>query len=140
METLGRHIVVEFYDCNASILDDRDAVEALMIVSAQASSASVVGHIFHKFAPHGVSGTVVIAESHLSIHTWPEARYASADVYTCGGLDPWPAVDHIGKVLEAQVRRAQEIIRGLKEGIDAQRHLLPQDVVILPFETWSEVL
>ena len=88
MKTVGRHLIAEFYRCDAAIIDDLDAIREALIAAAEVIGATVMGHTFHRYTPHGVSGTVVIAESHLSIHTWPESSYVAVDIYTCGGLDP----------------------------------------------------
>ena len=84
MKALGRHIVAELSHCNAEILADVDRVQAAMVQAALVAKAEIRELAFHRFYPHGVSGVVVIAESHLSIHTWPELGYAAIDVYTCG--------------------------------------------------------
>ena len=84
MDTLGTHLLVEFHDCNPDALNDVAGIETSMRAAASAAGATVVQSSFHKFGPHGVSGVLVLAESHLSVHTWPEHGYASADIYTCG--------------------------------------------------------
>lgn len=82
--TLGQHVLVECYGCNRTILGDSEKVEEVLITAAKDSGATVIGHQFHRFSPQGVSGFVVIAESHFSIHTWPEHDYAAVDIFTCG--------------------------------------------------------
>ena len=84
MDTRGRHLLVEYHGCAEGLLDDLAAVEALMNRAAVAANTTVVASVFHPFQPQGVSGVVVIEESHLSIHTWPEYGYAAVDFYTCG--------------------------------------------------------
>ncbi len=84
MDTLGTHFLAEFHDCDPEALNDVAGIEASMRAAASAAGATVVQSSFHKFGPHGVSGVLVLAESHLSVHTWPEHGYASADIYTCG--------------------------------------------------------
>ena len=74
MENLGRHILLEVYGCDASVLNDTGRVEKILTEAAILAGAHIVGTTFHKFNPHGVSGVVVIAESHFSVHTWPEYR------------------------------------------------------------------
>lgn len=88
MNTFGRHLLVEYRGCLAERLDDPGYVEALMRRAAEAAGAAVVQSAFHRFSPQGVSGVVVIQESHLSIHTWPEYGYAAVDFYTCGDCLP----------------------------------------------------
>ena len=73
---LGRHITVELSGCDASIIADSKAVETALLEAAEASGAHIIESSFHYFAPQGVSGFVIISESHFSIHTWPEYDYA----------------------------------------------------------------
>ncbi len=131
LKTIGRHLIAEFYQCDADVLDDVARIREAMLDAARAVGATVLGEAFHKFDPHGVSGTVVIAESHLSIHTWPENGYVAVDIYTCGGLDPRRGFDLLHQRLGAVGARVQEILRGLPEELDADATLLPRDVQIL---------
>ena len=75
---------MELRDCNAAALDDLRTVEATLTDTAKRIGATIVGHAFHQFSPQGVTGVVIIAESHIGIHTWPEHRYAAVDIFTCG--------------------------------------------------------
>lgn len=112
MNALGRHILVEFTGCNADVLNDVSAIEKSMIQAAQVAGATVISSNFHHFSPWGVSGVVVIQESHLAIHTWPEYRYASVDLFTCGEtVDPWVSFEHLKQALEATYS-AIELNRG----------------------------
>ncbi len=91
-QALGRHILCEAYGCDPEVLNDRKVVEQIMVDAALLTGAEVREVAFHKFSPQGVSGVVVISESHLAIHTWPELGYAAIDVFTCGDtVDPWKA-------------------------------------------------
>jgi S-adenosylmethionine decarboxylase proenzyme len=87
MSALGHHLLVEYTACDATVLADLDRVTAAMLAAAEASGATIVTHSFHHFSPHGVSGAVIIAESHLAIHTWPEHRFAAVDFFSCGSVD-----------------------------------------------------
>jgi S-adenosylmethionine decarboxylase len=80
----GSQVVLDLYECETDHLDDVAWVEATLVNAARAAGATIVQTVFHKFAPWGISGVVVIAESHLAIHIWPENRYAAIDVFTCG--------------------------------------------------------
>lgn len=114
MEALGRHILAEFTGCPAERLSDLAGVSSAMLQAAEASGATVVAHDFHHFQPLGVSGVVIIAESHLAIHTWPEYGYAAADIFTCGeAVDPWKAFDHLQAALGAEHGSATELRRGI---------------------------
>ncbi len=83
-KTLGKQLVVEFFGCNRIILDDIEQIEKIMLDAALAAHATIVAHKFHQFSPQGVSGAVIVAESHLAIHTWPEYNYCHVDIFTCG--------------------------------------------------------
>lgn len=112
MKALGRHILVEFNSCNAEILNDVSAIEKAMVEAAQTAGATVINSTFHHFSPWGVSGVVVIQESHFAIHTWPEYRYASVDLFTCGdSVDPWVSFDFLKKAFQANYS-ALELNRG----------------------------
>jgi S-adenosylmethionine decarboxylase proenzyme len=90
--------------------------------AALVCGATIVSSVFHTFNPHGVSGVVVIAESHLAIHTWPEYRYAAVDVFTCGTIvDPAKAIQSIQKSLKAGSMESKELTRG---------ELKDQDVIL----------
>jgi S-adenosylmethionine decarboxylase len=81
---LGVQILADFHGCDAAALDDVEGVRAAMVEAARRAGATIVSECFHRFSPHGVSGVVVIAESHLAVHTWPEHGYAAVDFFTCG--------------------------------------------------------
>ena len=111
---LGSHILIEAYDCDPEILDDIEVVEETMVDAALKAGAEVREVAFHKFSPQGVSGVVVISESHLSVHTWPEFGYAAVDVFTCGDtVDPIVAVDHIRDRFKARRALTSEVKRGI---------------------------
>lgn len=99
--------------------------------AALAVGATVMSAAFHRYSPQGVSGTLLIAESHLSIHTWPEHGYAAVDIFTCSGLDPRPGFASLERALSARHSRMQEIVRGLPEHVDEGVPLLPEDVLVL---------
>jgi len=86
MHALGTHLLVELKDCNPEILRDLNKVREIMVSAADRAAATIIEIAFHEFSPFGISGMVVIAESHLSIHTWPEYSYAAVDIFTCGDL------------------------------------------------------
>ncbi len=109
----GRHILVEYSECGCTYLDDEEAIRDLMLEAASRTGATIVGSIFHRFSPQGVTGVVVIAESHLAIHTWPEFGYASVDLFTCGRrVDPWIGFEYLKERLQSRKWVSKEIIRG----------------------------
>lgn len=118
LESLGRHILVEFYNCNPDILKDPLLIEQFMNEAALKANATIVNSVFHHFNPYGVSGAVIISESHLAIHTWPEYGYASVDVFTCGDkINPWVAFDFLESAFESDRSESVEIPRGMVEKI-----------------------
>ncbi len=117
LDTLGRHIIVEYYNCNCDILKSPELVERFMKEAAILAQATIVETFFHHFNPWGVSGAVIISESHLTIHTWPEYGYAAVDLFTCGDLEPWKGFDHLEKSFEAQYSESMEIARGMTDKI-----------------------
>jgi len=87
-----------------------------MINAALEAGAEVREFVFHKFSPQGVSGVVVISESHLAVHTWPELGYAAVDVFTCGDtVNPWDACNYLAEKFEASYVNASEVKRGITE-------------------------
>lgn len=82
---MGSHLLIELFDCDRDSLETEPAVAKAMVEAARDSEATVVANSFHEFKPYGVSGAVIIQESHYTIHTWPEHRYAAVDLFYCGG-------------------------------------------------------
>ncbi|QFF99672.1 S-adenosylmethionine decarboxylase proenzyme [Psychrobacillus glaciei] len=113
METMGRHIIAELWECDFDKLNDMPFIEQTFVDAALRSGAEIREVAFHKFAPQGVSGVVIISESHLTIHSFPEHGYASIDVYTCGDLDPSIAANYIADALNAGIRETIEMPRGM---------------------------
>jgi S-adenosylmethionine decarboxylase len=81
---VGKHCILELYACDASKLNDESFIRTTIATAAREAGATVLQLISHRFQPQGVTGLVLLAESHLSIHTWPESGYAAVDVFTCG--------------------------------------------------------
>jgi len=113
METQSQHLLVELFDCNIEALQNQDLLADLLNRAAKAAKVTIVQSVFHQFSPQGVTGVVIIEESHLSIHTWPEYGYASVDFYTCGEGLPEKAFEVIEAGLGAQRSELLMIDRGL---------------------------
>ncbi|HYH02884.1 MAG TPA: adenosylmethionine decarboxylase, partial [Bacillota bacterium] len=112
---IGTQLMAELWECNQSKIDDPQKIKATMLQAAQEAGAEIIGSLFHEFEPQGVSGVVVIAESHLAIHTWPEQGYAAVDIFTCGEhTDPWKALEYLASEFEAEETHSMEISRGMK--------------------------
>ncbi len=113
MRSLGHQIVAEFYSCDREILNDVDFVRNAMLEAARRTGATLVTETFHHFSPHGVSGAVIIAESHLAIHTWPEFGYAAVDLFTCGdSVSSEIGFNHLRQELKAGHVSTMELHRG----------------------------
>lgn len=112
--SLGRQVLAEIYGCSFDRLNDVGKIEQIMVNAALESGAEIREVVFHKFSPQGVSGVVIISESHLAIHTWPELGYAAVDVFTCGDrVDPWDACNYLSKMFNASHMCASEMKRGI---------------------------
>ena len=128
MKALGKHIVCELSGCDPKTLADVDGIHTMMVAAARHANATIMESAFHRFEPQGVSGTVILAESHLSIHTWPEKGYAAMDFYTCGDhTDPWLACEHAASVLNAKSILTTEIKRGIEKSDGEFTHVLSRD-------------
>jgi S-adenosylmethionine decarboxylase len=112
LKALGYHVLLEFFDCDRATLNDLEKVEKALTTAAKRAKAHVVKIMFHKFNPHGVSGVVVISESHFSVHTWPEHGYAAIDIFSCGkDMDTERAIRYLiaelrpGRVTSVEMKR-----------------------------------
>lgn len=130
MDTLGRHLIAEFYGCERARIDDEALLRAALREAAEVVGATVIALNSHRYAPQGVTATALISESHISIHTWPEHGYVAVDIFTCGGLDPRPGFRHLGAVVRASQCRVQEIVRGLDDHVARSGDPMPEDVVL----------
>ncbi len=111
---LGQHVLAEFFECDPNVLNSITKVEKYMIDAALECGATIVQKCFHMFNPYGVSGVVIISESHLAIHTWPELGYAAVDLFTCGSsCDPMVAYEFLKKKFNSRVANYTELKRGI---------------------------
>jgi S-adenosylmethionine decarboxylase len=109
---LGKHIILELNDCATDLLKDPKSIQSIMEATALAMGATIVTSNFHHFSPLGVSGVVIIMESHLTIHTWPEYNYAAVDIFTCGILDFEKGIELLTKELDAKEVQMKDFERG----------------------------
>ncbi len=113
MHALGTHLLVELRECNTKFLNDVKKIEEVLVAAAKEAKATIIESRFHRFSPFGISGVVVIAESHLTIHTWPEYGYAAVDIFTCGEvLQPSVAANYIIGKLHSKSPSMVEMKRG----------------------------
>lgn len=114
LNALGKHLLLELKDCNKEVLNDLNFLKDALLSAAEEAGATVVGESFHQFAPQGVSGTVIIAESHIFLHTWPEYGYAAVDIFTCGDT---VKADVAAELLIKRLETKDPTIIELKRGV-----------------------
>jgi len=113
MKSLGQHLIAELYGCERTLLDDPSRLEQILTEAIRRSGGTIIRPLFHQFSPHGVTGVVVIAESHVAIHTWPEFGYCALDVFTCGTQVKTDQIfDIVRSELQAQESSLMEVKRG----------------------------
>jgi S-adenosylmethionine decarboxylase len=114
--TIGYHYLVEASGCDPEVIGDPGRTRAALLEAARCGRMETKTSYFYRFSPSGVSGMVVIAESHLSIHTWPEEGYAAIDVYVCGeASEPEEAIEVILKAFGAAHAHVTEVKRGVRD-------------------------
>ena len=114
MNALGRHLLLELFDCDLDAISNLKSVKHALVEAAKRAQATIVDVVFHEFNPFGISGVVVIAESHLTIHTWPEHRYAAVDIFSCGDtLQPEVAATYLVEQFGAERTSVVELQRGM---------------------------
>lgn len=113
MKALGVHVIAEFYDCDPTKLDGARYMDELLLRAARESGATILESSCHQFSPQGVSGVVIISESHFTIHTWPEYSYAAVDIFTCGeSINNEIALEILKEGMGAQMVSVTELKRG----------------------------
>jgi len=113
MAALGIHRILDFWGCSFETLDDLELVRDMFEEGLRLSNATVINVTLHKFSPQGVTGIAAIAESHVSIHTWPELGYAAIDVFSCGNtMHVDHLVKHFESVLQPTDKKEMRIERG----------------------------
>jgi S-adenosylmethionine decarboxylase len=125
MDTLGRHVIAELDGCDAAVLSDPESVRSHLVEAARRAGARVLAEETFRFQNGGVSGFVLLAESHISIHTWPEHHYAAIDIYTCGDHTmPDKGAIHLADVLGATQVRMTSLSRGVPGSCGGHEHHL----------------
>jgi S-adenosylmethionine decarboxylase len=125
MDTLGKHLIAELDGCDAGMLTNVVKLRDSMLGAAMAAGATILADEFFQFKNGGVSGFVLLAESHISIHTWPEHQYAAVDIYTCGvHTMPERACHFLAERLRATHTRTSQLDRGLETAEGEHEHVL----------------
>lgn len=96
-QRVGTHLVLEIWGVDAGRLDDRHGLERVLREASAAAGLTVLEAAFHRFEPQGVTGVLVLSESHVSVHTWPELGYAAVDLFSCGGRRELPCSESLGR-------------------------------------------
>lgn len=111
---LGTHLLLEMMDCSPSVINNLDKIKDVMVSAAKEAKATIIDVSFHEFSPFGISGMVVIAKSHFSIHTWPEYNYAAVDIFASDDvIKPQVAADYLIKELGSKSPSFVEKKRGI---------------------------
>jgi S-adenosylmethionine decarboxylase len=108
---MGKHFILNLYECPFELLDDKEFIRMLLYRATKECKATLLNLAVHKFDPQGVTGIAMLAESHISIHTWPETGQAAVDIYTCGDCDPQLGCDFIISELKSGRNTLQVIER-----------------------------
>ncbi|MFO0920420.1 MAG: adenosylmethionine decarboxylase [Candidatus Saccharimonadales bacterium] len=109
---IGRHLVSDMWKCQ-KLADDVESLEKIILNACHVANATILGVSSHKFEPQGVTVMVLLAESHISLHSWPEYNYVAIDVFTCGkDMDPQSAIDYLENCLKPEKVETKKIIRG----------------------------
>lgn len=113
MPTIGSHWILEMYDCPPEVIDDLEHVRQALRQAVKAARSTLLHEAAHAFEPQGVTALGLLAESHISVHTWPELGYAAADVFTCGEhATPREACEYLAVALQAGRYELRHIERG----------------------------
>lgn len=120
--SLGKHVLLDLYGCAPSALDDVALLERLALDAVRASKGTVLGHQSHKFTPQGATVLVMVAESHLSLHTWPEHAYVAVDYFTCGDR---VLSDEAVRTLREGLRPERVVRRDIARGDEPAQRVLP---------------
>ena len=117
---LGKHYILELYDCDKNKLNDEAFIRTTITSAAKISGATLINLMIHRFIPQGVTALALLAESHISIHTWPEKGYGAVDVFTCGDHTmPERACDVFIKELLAEKHLLKKIQRQTPKGLSS---------------------
>ncbi len=114
----GKHFLIDLRDCDPEVIKSVAPTREVVMRAAKECGATILDDHFHQFQPMGVSGVVLIAESHISVHTWPESGFAAADIFTCGEMNPQVAIDTMREGFHAKETSMsmKVIVRGQLDG------------------------
>ena len=113
--SVGRELIVDLWEPSGVDLTDKDTIRAVLLRAVRSSGSTLIRSYFHRLFPGGVTGFLLLKESHISIHTWPEYGYAALDFFTCGQADSHKALEEVQKAFRPQSVKVTEITRGAKD-------------------------
>jgi len=114
----GRHLILDLYDCDQEILNDYEELQRLLEASLSMAKANILRIFGEQFKPQGVTLLALLAESHASIHTWPEIGYCAIDLYTCGDTtQTHKAAEFLKKKLKAKTSEEKELVRSVTPSV-----------------------
>ncbi|MEE9199871.1 MAG: adenosylmethionine decarboxylase [Candidatus Brocadiales bacterium] len=123
MEVFGRHLILEMWDCDSEVIDETREIEKIVRQAAVEAKVTVIEAVCHRFSPSGVTCLAVLAESHISVHTWPKEGYVAADIFTCGRTaDPQKAVEYLKRAFKPKDSKTVVLTRGSASVIEAAQH------------------
>jgi S-adenosylmethionine decarboxylase len=112
---VGKELIVEVWEPSGVDLTDKDRIRAILMRAVKSSGSTLIRSYFHRLHPGGITGFLLLKESHISIHTWPEFGYAALDFFTCGQADSYKALDEVEKAFRPKTVKVTEVIRGARE-------------------------
>jgi S-adenosylmethionine decarboxylase len=112
LRNIGIHLIIEFW--GGKTIEDSKKFEKILVAAAKAANATPLEVNMHKFLPQGLTGVVLLSESHITFHSWPEFKYLALDIFTCGKkCDPYKALDYLKKEIKPKSVQVMEIKRGI---------------------------
>ena len=113
-EVLGVHLIADLCECNPELLNDSSFISKVLAGAVKHANATLLEEVKYEFTPQGITAVCLLAESHISIHTWPEKGYAAVDIFTCGDhTAPERACNYMANALESEQPKIQILQRGI---------------------------
>jgi S-adenosylmethionine decarboxylase len=112
---VGRELIVEIWEPSGVDLTDKDTIRAILMRAVKSSGSTLIRSYFHRLHPGGITGFLLLKESHISIHTWPEYGYAALDFFTCGQTDSHKGLEEVTRAFKPKTVKVTELIRGARD-------------------------
>ena len=112
--TFGDHYLIDLHGCDSAVIATVKPTEDALLLAAERCGSTIIEYDFHQFSPHGVSGVILIAESHFSVHTWPEHGFVAVDIFTSGEkMQPDVAIEILKEAFRAEKTDVMKVTRGV---------------------------